>query len=468
MTIEELYNVYLRQRRVTTDSRQVSEGCIFFGLKGENFDGNRFAAQALEKGAALCVIDNKDCKTDDRCIVVDDALATLQDLARYHRSQIGIPVIGITGTNGKTTTKELVNAVLSKKYRTHCTQGNLNNHIGVPLTLLSMAADTEIMIVEMGANHPGEIDFLCNIANPEFGLITNIGKAHLEGFGSFKGVIRTKTELYKHLAAMAGVIFANADDNLIMERAEKMAQLASSPSVLPGVVPSIPGVTPTDYGSGFVPRGVNLPMASVVTYGSAETAECKGSYVSSDPYMKFYFEDGDTVYSVQSQLIGGYNYANAMAAVCIGRYFGVELFDIKTAIEEYQPSNNRSQCLRTERNTLILDCYNANPSSMRVAVDNFAAMKAERKMVILGAMKELGSESRSEHRDLYDRVAGAGMERIVLIGDEFRFAEGEKGVEWHKSTDEAAESLKAKPISGATVLVKGSNSNRLWTLEQYL
>lgn len=468
MTIEELYSEYLKTRCVTTDSRKISEGCIFFGLKGDTFDGNRFAAQALEKGASLCVVDNPECKAGDRCIVVEDSLQTLQELARYHRSQLTIPVVGITGTNGKTTTKELVNAVLSKKYRVHCTQGNFNNHLGVPLTLLSMPADTEMLVVEMGANHPGEIDFLCNIANPEFGLITNVGKAHLEGFGSFKGVIRTKSELYRHLAAMAGVIFVNADDEILMERAEKMAQLPSSPSVLPGVVPSIPGVMPTDYTADFRPRGVNLPMASVVTYGSAETAECKGSYVSADPCMKFYFEDGDTVYSVQSQLIGGYNFANAMAAVCVGCYFGVELFDIKTAIEEYVPSNNRSQCRRTERNTLILDCYNANPSSMRVAVDNFAAMKGDNKMVVLGAMKELGSDSRNEHRELFDRVRSAGFGRIVLIGDEFRFAEGTDGAVWFESTDAAASWLRQNPVSGATVLVKGSNSNRMWTLEEVL
>jgi UDP-N-acetylmuramoyl-tripeptide--D-alanyl-D-alanine ligase len=468
MTIEELYSEYLKSRCVTTDSRQVTDGCIFFALKGDNFDGNRFAQSALDKGAALCVVDNPECKVDERCILVKDSLQTLQELARYHRTQLSIPVVGITGTNGKTTTKELVNAVLSKKYRVHCTQGNFNNHLGVPLTLLSTPADAEMLVVEMGANHPGEIDFLCNIANPEFGLVTNVGKAHLEGFGSFKGVIRTKTELYKHLAAMAGVIFVNADDEILMERAEKMAQLPANPSVLPGVVPSIPGVTPSDYTADFCPRGVNLPMASVVTYGSSEAAECKGSFVSSDPCMKFYFEDGDTVYSVQSQLVGGYNYSNAMAAVCVGRYFGVELFDIKTAIEEYRPSNNRSQCLRTERNTLILDCYNANPSSMRVAVDNFAAMKGGNKMVVLGAMKELGGDSRSEHRELFDRIVRAGFERVMLIGDEFRFAEGSERVEWFENTEAAAERLKQNPVIGAMVLVKGSNSNRMWTLEEVL
>ncbi len=468
MNIEQLYAEYLKRRDVTTDSRKVREGSIFFALKGDNFDGNRFAASALEQGAALCVIDNPECKVDDRCAVVDDVLKTLQELARYHRSQLTVPVIGITGTNGKTTTKELLAAVLSKRYRVHATQGNFNNHIGVPLTLLSMPADAEMMIVEMGANHPGEIDFLCNIANPEFGLITNVGKAHLEGFGSFKGVIRTKTELYKHLAAMAGVIFVNSDNEILMERAEKMSQLPSSPSVLPGVIPSIPGAKPSDYTEDFKVRGVNMPMASVVTYGSSETAECKGAFVSADPYMKFYFEDDDNVYTVQSQLIGAYNYDNAMAAVCVGRYFGVELFDIKTAIEEYCPSNNRSQFKRTERNALVLDCYNANPSSMGVAVDNFIAMKADNKVVMLGGMKELGGDSKAEHRKLFDKVKGGGFGQIVLVGDEFRFAEGEKDVMWFANSGDALAHLKANQLSGATILIKGSNSNKMWVLEEAL
>lgn len=468
MNIEDLYSIYLKSRKVTTDSRAVEEGSIFFALKGDNFDGNRFAASALEKGAACCVVDNPEYKTDDRCLLVEDSLATLQELARYHRSQMTIPVVGITGTNGKTTTKELINAVLSKRYRTWATLGNFNNHLGVPLTLLSMPADTEIAIVEMGANHPGEIDFLCNIANPEFGLITNVGKAHLEGFGSFKGVVRTKTELYKHLAAMAGVIFVNSDNETLMERAEKMAQLPSSPSVLPGVVPSIPGATPSDYGDDFKPRGVNLPMASVVTYGSGAMAEYKGAFVSADPYMKFYFEDGDTVYSVQSNLIGAYNYDNAMAAVCVGRYFNVELFDIKTAIEEYTPTNNRSQFKRTERNELILDCYNANPSSMNLAIDNFMAMKSARKMVMLGGMKELGADSKQEHRDLMDKVERGGFELVLLVGDEFRFTEGRPNVRWFADSSDALAYLKEAGVSGATILIKGSNSNRMWLLEEAL
>ena len=468
MNIEEIYELFLQSRDVTTDSRKVKEGSFFFALKGDNFDGNTFVPQALEKGAALCVVDNADYKVDDRCVLVPDALRALQDLACYHRSKLGIPVIGITGTNGKTTTKELVNAVLSKRYRVWATQGNFNNHIGVPLTLLSIPANTEIAIVEMGANHPGEIDFLCNIANPDFGLITNVGKAHLEGFGSFKGVIRTKTELYKHLAAMAGVIFVNSDNDILMERAEKMAQLPSNPSVLPGVVPSIPGVKPTEYGDDFKPRGVNLPMASMVTYGSGEDAEYRCSFVSADPYMKFYFEDDDVVYTVQSQLIGGYNYDNAMAAVCVGRYFNVDLFDIKQAIEEYVPSNNRSQYKKTSRNELILDCYNANPSSMRLAVENFASMRADHKVVMLGGMKELGGDSKTEHRDLYKKIMECKFERVFLVGEEFEFAATDNAVKWFATSDDVREYLKTNPLEGSVVLIKGSNSNKMWQIEEVL
>ena len=466
MNIEQLYAEYLKRRDVTTDSRKVREGSIFFALKGDNFDGNRFAASALEQGAALCVIDNPECKVDDRCVVVDDVLKTLQELACYHRSQLTVPVIGITGTNGKTTTKELLAAVLSKRYRVHATQGNFNNHIGVPLTLLSMPADAEMLIVEMGANHPGEIDFLCNIANPEFGLITNVGKAHLEGFGSFKGVIRTKTELYKHLAAMAGVIFVNSDNEILMERAEKMSQLPSSPSVLPGVIPSIPGAKPSDYTDDFKVRGVNMPMASVVTYGSSETAECKGAFVSADPYMKFYFEDDDNVYTVQSQLIGAYNYDNAMAAVCVGRYFGVELFDIKTAIEEYCPSNNRSQFKRTERNALVLDCYNANPSSMMAALENFAAMSGTSKMVILGDMRELGESSLEEHQRIVNYLETMPLQEVWLVGSEF--ARTQTNFRLFPDVEAVKAELQTNCPANRLILVKGSNGTHLYQLPELL
>ncbi len=468
MGIENLYAKYLESRDVTTDSRQVKEGSIFFALKGDNFDGNTFVPSALQQGASLCVVDNAEYAAYNRCLLVDDTLSTLQELARYHRSQLSIPVIGVTGTNGKTTTKELIRAVLSKRYRVWATQGNYNNHIGVPLTLLSMPADTEVAIIEMGANHPGEIDFLCNIANPDFGLITNVGKAHLEGFGSFKGVVRTKTELYKHLAAMAGVIFVNADNVTLKERAEKLSVLPSTPSVLPGVVPAFPGAVPSDYNVSFHPRGVNMPMASVVTYGSGLDAEYKGSFVSSEPYLKFYFEDGDQVYTVQTQLLGAYNFDNAMAAVCVGRYFNVDLFDIKTAIEEYMPSNNRSQFKKTARNSLIMDCYNANPSSMQVSLDSFINMNMSRKIVVLGGMRELGSDSEREHRELVKKVEAARFELAILIGEEFRFAKDRAGVMWFEDVDQTADYLDKNPITGACILLKGSNSNRLWLLEKSL
>lgn len=472
MTTEQLYIEYLKTRTVTTDSRHITPGCLFFALKGDHFDGNAFATQALADGAALSIVDDPAAATDDRCVLVDNVLSALQDLARYHRAQLSIPVIGITGTNGKTTTKELVHAVLAKRYRTHATQGNFNNHLGVPLTLLSMPADTEMLIVEMGANHPFEIDFLCRIANPEFGLITNVGKAHLEGFGSFKEVVKTKCELYRHLAAMAGTIFVDADNPILTERAEAMAVLPASPAVLQGIVPAFQTVTPTDY-TNLIPRGVNMPMASVIPYGSAASAEFKGAFVSADPYLKFYFEDDDNVYTVQTQLLGSYNFSNAMAAVAVGRYFGVELFDIKTALEEYCPVNNRSQYKRTGRNELVLDCYNANPSSMKVAVDNFAAMHKDHKVVILGGMKELGAESRKEHKALLEQVVETGFERVFLVGDEFRQALDDlkrpaENISLFADTEAARDYFRQSPLAGNTVLVKGSNSNRLWQLEEVL
>ena len=360
MTIEQLYRTYLLSRTVTTDSRQITPGCIFFAFKGETFDGNAFAPQALEQGAAMCVISNPQYKVDDRCIVVDDVLATLQQLARHHRAQLTIPILGITGTNGKTTTKELVHAVLSRRYRTHATMGNFNNHLGVPLTLLSIPANAELAIIEMGANHPGEIEALCRIADPDFGLITNVGRAHLEGFGGFEGVVRTKTELYRHLAAKQGTAFVNADNDILTAQAEQC-------------------------------------HLQTITYGASEKAQVRGHLVGSEPYMKYYVEEGDNVYSIQSNLLGNYNFDNAMAATAVGRYFHVDLWDIKVAIEQYAPSNRRSQYKETAHNTLFLDCYNANPSSMKVALDNLEALSMPNKVAILGGMRELGDESFNEH-----------------------------------------------------------------------
>lgn len=429
--IEQLYQTYLQSRKVTTDSRAITSGCIFFAFKGEKFDGNAFAPQALEQGAALCVISDPQYKVNDRCIVVDDVLATLQQLATYHRQQLTIPVIGITGTNGKTTTKELVNAVLSRRYHTHATQGNFNNHLGVPLTLLSIPANCEIAIVEMGANHPGEIATLCQIAQPDYGLITNVGRAHLEGFGGFEGVVRTKTELYQHLVAHQGTAFVNADNGILTDKAR-------------------------DFG------------LATFTYGASDHAQIRGHLVGSDPYMKFYMEEGDNVYSIQSQLLGNYNFDNTMAATAVGQYFHVEMWDIKEAIEQYIPSNNRSQYKQTARNTLFLDCYNANPSSMKVALDNFEALPKENKIAMLGGMHELGSESQHEHETIVNRLLACPTLHAVLVGEEFEFAKSHNRILWFPCVEEAVAHFTSHPVSGATILLKGSNTTCMWKMEEVL
>lgn len=428
--IDKLYKAYLASHRVTTDSRAITPGCLFFAFKGASFDGNAFAPQALEQGAALCVISDEKYKVDDRCIVVPDVLSTLQELAREHRRHLTVPVVGITGTNGKTTTKELVHAVLAKRYKTSATAGNFNNHLGVPLTLLAIPEDTQIAIVEMGANHPGEIAFLCDIADPDCGLITNVGRAHLEGFGSFEGVIKTKTELYRHLATKEGTVFVNADNPILMEKASGLA---------------------------------------TVTYGKDETAMVRGTYVGSDPYLHFYFEVGDNVYNVRTHLLGAYNFDNCMAAVAVGLHFGVEPFDIKEAIEQYVPANQRSQWKETADNKLYLDCYNANPSSMAAAIASFAEMDSgSGKVAIIGAMRELGDASQEEHRKLVQALADCHLECCLLIGHEFDGLTLAQNMTLLHTTEEAVEWLTKTKIKGRTILIKGSNSNRLWTLEPLL
>ncbi len=445
--IEEIYKTYLQSRTVTTDSRAITPGCLFFAFKGEKFDGNAFAPQALEQGAALCIISDPQYKVDDRCIVVPDVLATLQELATHHRRQLSIPVIGITGTNGKTTTKELVNAVLSRRYRTHATQGNFNNHLGVPLTLLSIPANAEIAIVEMGANHPGEIADLCKIAQPTFGLITNVGRAHLEGFGNFEGVIQTKTALYRHLASVGGTIFVNADNEILIQSIEEIT-------------------------AGRPQNSLNLiayGQTQLLTLNSALLT--KGHLVGSDPYMKFYLEEGDNVYSIQSQLLGNYNFDNAMAAAAVGRHFRVELWDIKEAIEQYEPANKRSQYKETARNVLFLDCYNANPSSMKVALDNFEALQRDNKVAMLGNMRELGADSRHEHEAIVQRLLAANLAQVVLVGPEFEFAAhiaDAPRLLWFATSDDAKAHFTQHPLSHATILLKGSNGTQMWKLEEVL
>ena len=430
--LERLYQTYLQSRQVTTDSRQITPGCIFFAFRGETFDGNAFAPQALEQGAALCVISDPQYKVDDRCIVVPDVLATLQQLAARHRRQLSIPFVGITGTNGKTTTKELVHAVLAKRYRTHATSGNFNNHLGVPLTLLAIPVDAQIAIIEMGASHPGEIADLCRIADPDFGLITNVGRAHLEGFGSFEGVIQTKTELYRHLSAKGGTAFVNADNDILTAQASQCG-------------------------------------LKTVTFGSGN-ADTRGTLVGSDPYMHFYFEVGDNVYNVRTHLLGNYNFDNCMAAVAVGLHFRVEPWDIKEAIEQYEPSNKRSQYKQTARNTLFLDCYNANPSSMKVALDNLEALPMPNKVAILGSMRELGAESANEHKAIADRLADSPIQAI-LVGEEFSFVADNPAyshLQWFPDVEAAKASLRQTPPTGCTILLKGSNSTRMWLLEEVL
>ena len=456
--IDNLYQAFLLSRAITTDSRAITPGCLFFAFKGEHFDGNAFAPKALEQGAALCVISDPQYKVDDRCIVVPDVLKTLQELAREHRRHLQMPVIGITGTNGKTTTKELVHAVLAKRYRTSATKGNFNNHLGVPLTLLSIPADTELAIVEMGANHPGEIEFLCGIADPDCGLITNVGRAHLEGFGSFEGVVHTKTELYRHLAGKHGLVFVNADNERLMHEAERLATIPGLRSFIPAYAPDNPA---------FVPSAIERTPLSMLTYGTSPEADIHGTFVGSDPYLHFYFEVGDNVYNVRTHLLGNYNFDNCMAAVAVGLHFGVEPWDIKEAIEEYTPSNQRSEFKETSRgNRLYLDCYNANPSSMEAAITSFKSMNGT--MAVIGGMHELGHDERKEHEHVVKLLADCKLDKVLLVGPEWTPLPHPDNMLLFPDTNTLQAWLQANPVNGATILIKGSNTNRLWTLEETL
>ncbi len=417
-----IYPLFLEHPCISTDSRQAQQGSLFFALKGGNFNGNAFASTALEKGAAFAVVDEAEYASDPRCILTGDVLQTLQALAHHHRNQFDIPVIAITGTNGKTTTKELAHAVLSEKYNTLATQGNLNNHIGVPLTLLKMTRDTEIVLVEMGANHPGEIDFLCRIARPGFGLITNIGKAHLEGFGGFEGVICTKTELYRFIRGNGGTIFLNNQDELLQEH--------------------VAGIT-------------------TVTYGQAP-ADLVSTDVDADPFVRMHLQypkgSGD---DFVSGLYGRYNASNILAAALIGHHFGVPNEKIKIAIENYRPDNNRSQITQTTRNLLILDAYNANPSSMEAALTTFAQAAYPDKTLILGDMLELGTDTDTEHRHILDLIDNLGFPNVYLVGPVFtRLNTKRENLCFHDS-ELAKLWLEFHKITQQTILIKGSRGIRL-------
>lgn len=420
LTIDELYSLFKQHPVIVTDSRKISSGCLFFALRGENFDGNSFAEQAITAGAAYAVIDNADYE-GPKSILVKDVLASLQQLATHHRLQWNFPVIGITGTNGKTTTKELVHAVLSEHFIAHATSGNLNNHIGVPLTILSAPESTNIAIIEMGANHPGEIASLSAIAQPGYGIITNIGKAHLEGFGGFEGVIRTKNELYLHLQSTEGMAFVNGDNPLLMKLSASLNK---------------------------------------TLYGTGGSVSAKGSILDIDPFLVVNWLKGTDAITIRTQLTGEYNFENVMAAICIGSYFGVPDEKIKRAIENYKPSNSRSQSFKSDNNTIILDAYNANPTSMLAALDNFSKLKADKKMVILGDMLELGTESPAEHENIIDRVSQAGFDQVILVGPEFQQSSGGKFLAFPNSV-KAFEYIREQKYQGYTILVKGSRGIRM-------
>ena len=427
-----LLSKFLEHPIVTTDSRNCPEGSIFFALKGENFNGNKFAAQALEKGCAYAVVDEKEYAVDDRYICVDDTLKALQLLAYEYRNTLNIPVIGITGTNGKTTTKELVSTVLSKKYNVLYTQGNLNNHIGVPLTLLRLRKEHEIAVIEMGANHPKEIEFLTGIACPTCGIITNVGKAHLEGFGSFEKLVNTKCELYDYLGAANNTptIFVNHDDDILLKRAMAF------------------NATPKTYGV------------------KSAQADIKGEIIDCDPFLRFKLFMNGSEYKVTTHLVGSYNIYNALAAATIGKEFNVNEEDIVAALSDYVPSNNRSQFTETANNKLVVDTYNANPTSMMAALENFTLMSAPNKMAILGEMRELGSISAEEHQRVADFLKSHGINDVWLVGAGFT----DTVCNFRKfpnSTAVKAE-LTANPIKGKCILIKGSNGNRLFELPELL
>lgn len=432
MTISALYQIYLQCLVVTTDSRNCPEGSMFIALKGDTFNGNSFAKKALEEGCSYAVVDEVEYADPENkhIILVDDCLKTLQQLANYHRRKLGTKVIGITGTNGKTTTKELIAAVLSESNNVLYTQGNLNNHIGVPLTLLKLRAFHDLAVIEMGANHPGEIKTLVEIAEPDYGIITNVGKAHLEGFGSFEGVIRTKGELYDYLRQKEdSIVFIQNENPFLMD----------------------------------IAKGLTL-----MNYGVTENLYVNGKVTSCSPYLAFDWKagkDGNT-HHVQTKLIGEYNFDNALAAVAIGRFFGVDTAKIDHALTNYAPHNNRSQLKETEDNRLIIDAYNANPTSMMAALRNFKRMEVKHKFVILGDMKELGATSIEEHQKIVDFIDSCDFERVILIGDQF--GQTTHTYDTYANISEVINVISKDKPKGCFILIKGSNSMKLGQIVEYL
>ena len=441
MNIQTLYSLFKECSRVTTDSRTIEGGEMFFGLKGENFDGNEYALKALGLGARYAVVDEGSAAAssgDERVIVVPDTLETLKALARHHRENTFVDgkrltVIGLTGTNGKTTTKELITRVLSTKYNVTATKGNLNNDIGVPLSILSIDDKTELAVIEMGASHPDDIEKLVCVSEPDYGLITNVGRAHLLGFGSFEGVKKAKGKLYDYIAAHGGQIFLNADD------------------------PDLVAMVPKNLKGRVIEYGIGL-WDAIVLPSSAEHPYLRMAIPSTVP-EPVEGEDGETLLAVETHLAGAYNATNVAAAIAVGLHFGVSLEEAIEAVCSYVPKNNRSQMEKTERNILIEDAYNANPTSMAAALDNLAMVQAECRMAFLGDMRELGAESLAEHVKVLNQVLSMGLDLVCLVGEEFGKALSGKereGVRWFPDSEKLASWLKDNPVSGATVLVKGS------------
>lgn len=434
MKIEQLYEIYLRHPIVTTDSRDCPAGSIFFALKGASFNGNLYAASALEKGCAYAVVEKEFALAgDERYIAVENPEHTLQELAAFHRRQLSIPVLQITGTNGKTTTKELAACILTEKYNVLYTQGNLNNHLGVPRTLLRIGKEHDIAVIETGANHPGEIAFLCNIVKADYGMITNVGRAHLEGFGSFLGVKKTKGELYDDLQQRGGRIFLNALDADLLQMAEER-EFHLNDNAIPYV---------------------------------------EGRIESCNPFVRMQWraEDDAPWQTIQTHLIGAYNISNLRAAITVGIHFGITPEQIRHAIENYIPSNSRSEFRDTGRNSLIVDAYNANPSSMVAALTNFQFIDSKHKMVILGEMRELGADSEREHRKIMDILSGMPLEEIWMVGDNFaslNYQNHRINARYFKDVEAVKAEIQKSPLTGKTILIKGSNGTRLFQLPEFL
>ena len=427
MSIIDLYDLFIHNPQITTDSRNCPKGSIFFALKGDKFDGNQYAGKALASGCVYAVIDNPDYYIGERTILVDNVLKTLQQLAHHHRKVLGLPIIGITGTNGKTTTKELLAAVLSTKFNLLYTEGNFNNHIGVPLTLLRLTHDHEMAVIEMGASHPGDIKELVDIVHPNYGIITNVGRAHLEGFGSFEGVIRTKGELYDYIRRSKGKIFIKKENEYLQSIAKGIEQ---------------------------------------ITYGNGDDACASGQVVSCDPFLVFNWKQQGKLHTVETHIIGSYNLDNVLAAVAVGRFFKIPAERISRAIAAYEPTNNRSQFKKTDNNELIIDAYNANPSSMKVALDNFITMPVQPKAIILGDMRELGPTSDELHAEVVAQIKKGQFDKVFLCGE--HFSKVGKEFSPFATTEAMVEELRKQPLKGYHILIKGSHSMGLEKLADIL